>query len=311
MAIVERQLLVRHFDDSRVQSVADLLLELDEVAQEDLRTLFQLAADKDVRLNSASPAFQSATGLLSLAAAFRREGRMLIVDGKPAVAEEIGGCVATGGESKFWSSGCLIAPKVVLTSRHFSRGVTRVSSAGEVVADSPSARVRLRRPPGPGELPHSYFHDVALLFLHEEISGLSPAQLLEVPLYKGIVTGRPVGYGATDTRDISGYGKRLIAGSLTIYHDDTPKDPDFDPKTQFLADDRGNATDACVGDSGGPFLVEHDGRQKVAGISLRRSTPNAACGEGTIYLRVHPFLEWIRRTIKSNGGPLVDVQPAA
>src|SRR5262249_22116808 len=60
--------------------------------------------------------------------------------------------------------------------------------------------------------------------------------------------------------------------------------------------------DACHGDSGGPaYVVRSDGQLLLGGITSRGPDP---CGQFGIYTRVPEHMDWIRATVRENGGQL-------
>lgn len=186
-------------------------------------------------------------------------------------------------------AGVLVAPEWVLTAAHVARGVARRGPRVEIGGREISvARVFV------DDRWNERAHDIALLRLAEPVEDIEP-----VALYTGDdEAGRTVvfvghgdtGTGLTGPKTMDGR-KRGATNVVTAVDDDWV----------FFRFDRGDeATDlegvSGPGDSGGPALIEKDGKLYTLGVSV------FADGEGGPgrygikegYTRVSTHLPWIR-----------------
>ena len=169
-------------------------------------------------------------------------------------------------------SGTIIAPRAVLTAAHCldeDAGIVRVwlGSGAEIVAESFVAH--------PSYRPNSATAlDVGIVLMAQDLPR-TPVPLL---------TGRDARVG--ETAILAGWGRNqmsvgatLRAGSATI----TSVGALF-LETQHTT----NASSICLGDSGGPIMLEEGGGWTVAGISSAASV--ATCNTGTnFYVSIrHP-----------------------
>lgn len=252
---------------------------------------------RGIELNFKAVSFGSVAGLRALASAWRSERLTLIIDGVSALTEADRACVAVGNALVYQSSGFLISGNVVVTAGHVIRGAKRVSVEDNVTHSRGGYWVR-----SCAQYPHQ---DVGLLFLEEPIEGINPFPILETRLSKNVHVGTAMGYGARDASTLTGYGSRMKTGlPIPIHHDVIPRKGRFNSETEIFADDPLTLTDACIGDSGGPLLVKSGDEEVVAGVVSRRGAGRvgASCGQGTVYVRLDPFVDWIDDKIAENKG---------
>jgi secreted trypsin-like serine protease len=129
-------------------------------------------------------------------------------------------------------------------------------------------------------------NDIALLILSErsdqEVSAILPsAQVSNALATNNILT-------------ISGYGiNNLNTQADGVLH--TGQVPvAYVGNKEILAGERGNATDTCNGDSGGPAYVVSNQERYVVGVTSRAAdTAQLNCGDQGIYTLASAYIQWV------------------
>jgi secreted trypsin-like serine protease len=220
-----------------------------------------------------------------------------IVNGVPTTDFE--DCCAVGDNNRYFCTGTLIAPNLVITAKHCT-GVTRVFLKGSDVREPNDAEVI--------GVSKQFAHkkaDIRVLVL-EGNSSVTPRKISS-----GNVTEadniRLVGFGNTDLNGSFGYGVKRMAEGVPITSIDCSGPSDAEehgcvPGTEIVAGMRGLNKDTCTGDSGGPLYVQgkgEDGDYYLLGATSRAEKLGVnMCGDGGIYTRVDKFVSWIESKTK-------------
>ncbi len=226
-------------------------------------------------------------------------------------------------------TGTYIAPRVVLTAAHCMRAdaipnQTFVYHGKDYLGDVAS----LPAIPAPGadsdwaRAETSTIHpdfdrsvnypDLMVLHLDRELP-FAPIPLYRHHVSRHVKHGEIVGWGGkkalvADISQVEGSGiKRRgdvrLLGSPTAadYHAEDPNPGMLDPairadliKTSGMAP-RANG---CAGDSGGPLLIEHHGREYLAGVGF---WTGLFCEDYSMFSRIDPFLDFIDEQIERGG----------
>jgi hypothetical protein len=191
--------------------------------------------------------------------------------------------------------GCtLIAPRWVATAAHVA---SRLQPGSTIQFDGQTRTVTrvVIHPDGaskPGVPPEV---DLALVELDRPVDGIEP-----VPVYRG--TGE---FGTTVV--IVGYGDFGVAAAPLTRSDGrrravTNVVDDAGPMRLFVSftsppDGTANEGVGAAGDSGGPLLIEVNGRWHLAGVSSASKGKPGTYGLVDVYTRVSSYLAWIDEVI--------------
>lgn len=197
--------------------------------------------------------------------------------------------VALANRGGIMCSGVVIAQQVVLTAGH-CRGATHVLAGA-----GPSARLgrasvqRFVNHPSRGV-------DLGLAILDSPLA-VTPYGLVEGEVQTG--SARVLGFGCEDSRNCFNLGRRTYFDVTLSPHEsscsyDRSSELGCYPTTEMVLR-RDVGADTCRGDSGGPLLVRHKETWLVAAITSRGlAHTERPCGEGGVYTRVAPQLNWIQ-----------------
>jgi hypothetical protein len=230
----------------------------------------------------------------------REDARYLELAAKYPAVTRLGGGTAT-----------LVHPRWLMTAGHVASNLSpfdktvrfngRTYSINGVVIH-PKARIRPR--------PQSI--DIALIRLAEPVQGIVPIDISERKDERGqnVVFVGPGMYGDGQTGPLGDDG-RMRAATNTVAEV-------LDNYITFKFDGPPDGTElegiSGPGDSGGPALIEADGRNYIIGVSSANDDAGAAgpCRYKSTeyYARVFPALEWIRTTMESDVLPLPPIGEA-
>jgi hypothetical protein len=208
-------------------------------------------------------------------------------------------CVAVGSPSKGWdSTGTLIAPNAVLTSKHSLGGVGLRILVGEDVNDIAHAEIHnvLKVVPyPPSSNPKLFENDLAILILKDTVKGVVPAQRAVDAMIKAAQSLIVVGFGVTNPNSMEGAGKkRMVEVPIRSYACEGI-DRRFGCFEGLEMVAIGVDRDSCDGDSGGPAYVESQGKHYLASVTSRGV--GRRCGDGGIYVRVDKYAKWIDQDV--------------
>jgi secreted trypsin-like serine protease len=244
-------------------------------------------------------------------------------------------CVAIGDSSgRFFATGTLVGPRVVITAGHaFEEGIGQIligedfrhpEAAVAIIKVAKAVRHPDFKVNVDEDQPH-FLNDVTVLILERDVTAqeATPRAFAPEAAISGAVTVMVVGFGSTGDLTIPGAGsgpKRAVEIPLASHSCDKTVDGVADTHAfgcssgqELVAADPLRRKDSCQGDSGGPLYVKQDGRWLLAGATSRTTKQNDSdvdptsgmpliCGIGGIYVRVDKYQDWIRKVARDNGG---------
>jgi endonuclease G len=220
-------------------------------------------------------------------------------------------CVCIGDATRWFCSGALIGPRVVLTAGHCGAGITRIMVAGNRVSPWLDSAARVIAVQSvylhPEYRAPSNENDINLLILAEQ-ANLPPVPLASSAQLQSAEGIELVGFGYNDPSRPLGFGtKRQVHVPMAPILGLAPGENltgleaqlGFHSAYEFVAGRKGLGIDTCNGDSGGPaYLKDPTLGPLLAGLTSRATRSGTQpCGDGGIYVRPDVFASWIRDTL--------------
>jgi carboxypeptidase T len=276
-------------------AVANLSLKLTEVAQAVTGYLVASGRLRDERAADANEAADLIARILGG------------VDTQPGAYPDCAlvGHQNTNGTYRWFCTGVLVHPSVVLTAGHCVRASVPINAVALNAVDFQNLEnaeiIEVRRVVvNPLYTQRVRGNDISVLMLRSEAT-VTPIPVATTEELTSATQTTLVGFGSNNPYATKGFGtQREVTVDITQLRRSPEDNLDavehtlgFESDLEFIAG--GNGYDSCNGDSGGPAYITTDGGRKVTGLTSR-STPGSArpCGEGGIYTRVdtqRPFIE--------------------
>lgn len=231
-----------------------------------------------------------------------------IVGGNSVQSGAVPSCVCIGDATRWFCTGVVVAPRVVLTAAHCTSQITRILigdtvQSGRIV---PVQKVVVH----PQYKGHPFNeNDINVLILSQP-AGVPPARLAAAAELAVAPETHLVGFGFNDPAATKGFGvkrevrvpigavKRSPTDDLSMFEALTGFHPDY----EFVAGRKALGKDSCNGDSGGPAYIDTAAGPVVAGLTSRATRDaDVACGAGGIYVRTDSFRSWIGGILSSSG----------
>jgi endonuclease G len=220
-------------------------------------------------------------------------------------------CVCIGDATRWFCSGVLVGPRVVLTAAHCGAGITRIMVGGNRVSPwlDPAARIIAVQSVHvhPEYRALSNENDINLLILAEQ-ANLPPVLLANSAQLQSAEGIELVGFGYNDPSRPLGFGtKRQVHVPMAPILGLAPGENltgleaqlGFHSAYEFVAGRKGLGIDTCNGDSGGPaYLKDPMLGPLLAGLTSRATRSGTQpCGDGGIYVRPDAFASWMQDTL--------------
>ena len=218
---------------------------------------------------------------------------------------------AQNGTVRWFCTGALVHPRVVLTAGHCQDPPAGINVVGLNAVDMAHLEdaevIGVRRVRVSPQYPQVIGHDISVLILRDEAT-VAPVPLIEPEDLVEVGQTTLVGFGNNDLFSTKGFGRQREV-TVDITNVRTSPDDDLDEAEQRLGFESdleftagGGGFDSCNGDSGGPAYVDVGGVRKLAGLTSRAtegfSTP---CGDGGIYTRVDTQRSFLNEVLAEAG----------
>jgi secreted trypsin-like serine protease len=220
-------------------------------------------------------------------------------------------CVAVGRSEDDWtSSGVLVGPNVVVTAGHAyvdgeeNGAITRVFVGDNVRQAARGTTIKVRK-----AIRHPDFNridiknDLMVLILAADVRNVRPHPIATNVMIESAKTVRVVGYGATVREGPEGFGYRRSFEVPIVSFGANARQYGMHPGLEFVAVDPSQRVDSAAGDGGGPAYLYHGDRWFLAAITSRGILEGKGeVGQGSIYVRLDRYQDWIRQTAADHDG---------